>query len=175
MVTIYLKLQACGAMWEKCWFLREGKTGEPGEKPLGARKRTNKLNPHERLDQRIEPGPQWWEVSAPTTTIEIAQNLIKYKSVEFTFSFICCFQTQPTREVGSENWTRATVVRGECSHHYDRDSSKFNKIQVCGIYLLTHFLFSAQTIKKKHVDSSWFQLSRVESPESYLLSVRQTV
>ena len=31
----------------KCWFLRREKTGVPGEKPLGARTRTNnKLNPH---------------------------------------------------------------------------------------------------------------------------------
>ena len=31
----------------KCLFLRRGKTGLPGEKPLGARKRTNnKLNLH---------------------------------------------------------------------------------------------------------------------------------
>ena len=31
----------------KCWFLRRGKTGVPGEKPLGAKERTNnKLNPH---------------------------------------------------------------------------------------------------------------------------------
>lgn len=77
-------------MWEKCWFLREGKTGELGEKALRTRKRTNKLNPHERLDWRIEPVPQWWEVSAPTTTMEIAR--IKYKSVEFMFLLICCFQ-----------------------------------------------------------------------------------
>ena len=36
----------------KCWFLRRGKTGVPGEKPLGAEKRTNnKLNPH------MMPGP----------------------------------------------------------------------------------------------------------------------
>ena len=49
-------------------FLREGKTGVPGEKPLGARTRTNnKLNPH------LTPGPgvkarlHWWEESAHTT------------------------------------------------------------------------------------------------------------
>ena len=31
----------------RCWFLRRGKTGVPGEKPLGARERTNiKFNPH---------------------------------------------------------------------------------------------------------------------------------
>ena len=44
-----------------------GKTGVPGEKPLGAEKRTNKLNPHLTLSQGIEPGPHWWEASALTT------------------------------------------------------------------------------------------------------------
>ena len=39
-------------------FWGEGKTGVPGEKPLGAGKRTNKLGPHETPDRRIEPGPQ---------------------------------------------------------------------------------------------------------------------
>ena len=36
-------------------------------KPLGAEKRTNKLNPHLTLDLGIEPGPHWWEASALTT------------------------------------------------------------------------------------------------------------
>ena len=30
----------------KCWFLREGKTGEPGEKLSEQRRANNKLNPH---------------------------------------------------------------------------------------------------------------------------------
>ena len=36
-------------------------------KPLGAERRTNKLNPHMTQDLGIEPGPNWWEASAPTT------------------------------------------------------------------------------------------------------------
>ena len=52
----------------KCWFLGGGKTGEPGEKPLGAREKTNnKLNPHMTPGPEIEPGIQWWEASALTT------------------------------------------------------------------------------------------------------------
>ena len=40
----------------------EGKTGVPGEKPLGARTRTNnKLNPRLTPSPGIEPGPHWWE------------------------------------------------------------------------------------------------------------------
>ena len=30
-------------------------------KPLGAEKKTNKLNPHLTPDLGIEPGPHWWE------------------------------------------------------------------------------------------------------------------
>ena len=49
-------------------FCGEGKTGVPGEKPLGAEKRTNnKLNPHMTSSPRIEPGPHWWKASALTT------------------------------------------------------------------------------------------------------------
>ena len=33
-----------------------------------AEKRTNKLNPHKPPSLGIEPGPQWWEASALTTT-----------------------------------------------------------------------------------------------------------
>ena len=50
------------------FFLGEGKTRVPGEKPLGAGTRTNnKLNPHMTPSPGIEPGPHWWEASALTT------------------------------------------------------------------------------------------------------------
>ena len=45
-----------------------GKPEYPERKPLGARKRTNKLTPHETPDRRIEPGPHWWKASTLTTT-----------------------------------------------------------------------------------------------------------
>ena len=49
-------------------FCGEGKTEVPGEKPLGAEKRTNnKLNPHMTSSPGIEPGPHWWKASAVTT------------------------------------------------------------------------------------------------------------
>ena len=48
-------------------FWWEEKTGVPEEKPLGAEKRTNKLNPDMTSDPGIEPGPHWWKASAPTT------------------------------------------------------------------------------------------------------------
>ena len=42
------------------------KTGAPGEKPLEQGTRTNnKLNPHMTPRPGIEPGPHWWEASAP--------------------------------------------------------------------------------------------------------------
>jgi len=57
--------------------LRRGAdTGVPGEKPLGAEKRTNnnKLNPHMTPGQGIKPGTLSWEASALTT----APSLLPY-------------------------------------------------------------------------------------------------
>ena len=49
-------------------FEERGKTRVPGEKPLGAKERTNsKLNPHMASTPGFEPGPRWWEASALTT------------------------------------------------------------------------------------------------------------
>ena len=49
-------------------FWGEGKTGVPGEKPLGARTRTNnKLNPHITAGPGVVHGPHRWEASALTT------------------------------------------------------------------------------------------------------------
>ena len=54
----------------------EGKTGVAGEKPLGAKERTNnKLNPHMALTPGFEPGPLWWEASALTTAPSLAPKL----------------------------------------------------------------------------------------------------
>ena len=59
-------------------FEERGKTGAPGEKPLGARERTNnKLNPHKASMLGFEPGPHWWEASALTT----AQPLLHYATL----------------------------------------------------------------------------------------------
>ena len=49
-------------------FEGRGKPEYPGEKPLGAKERTNnKLNPHMVSTPGFEPGPHWWEASALTT------------------------------------------------------------------------------------------------------------
>ena len=54
-------------------FEERGKTGVPGEKPLGAKERTNnKLNPHMASTPGFEPGPHWWEASALTTAPSLA-------------------------------------------------------------------------------------------------------
>ena len=51
----------------------EGKTGVPGEKPLGARERTNnKLNPLMASTPGVEPGPHWWEARTLTTAPSLA-------------------------------------------------------------------------------------------------------
>ena len=59
--------------FENVGFWGEGKAEVPGEKPLGARERTNnKLNPHMAFTPRFEPGPLWWEVNALTTVSSLA-------------------------------------------------------------------------------------------------------
>ena len=64
-------------------FCGEKKTGVPGEKPLGAEKRTNnKLNPHMTSSPGIDPRPHWWKASALTSL------LIVYFANKF---FICLF------------------------------------------------------------------------------------
>ena len=61
-------------------FWGEGKTGVPGEKPLGAEKRTNnKLNPHMTPRPGIEPGPHWWKARALTT----APSLLPILNIRF--------------------------------------------------------------------------------------------
>ena len=49
-------------------FGGEGKTGVPGEKPLGARERTkSKLSLHIASTPRFEHGPHWWKASTVHT------------------------------------------------------------------------------------------------------------
>ena len=52
----------------KCWFLWREENRSTRRKTLGAGTRTNnKLNPHMTPRPGIEPGPHWWEASAPNT------------------------------------------------------------------------------------------------------------
>ena len=56
----------------------EGKTGVPGQKPLGAKESTNnKLNPHMASKSGFEPGPHWWEASALTTAPSLAPQVME--------------------------------------------------------------------------------------------------
>ena len=65
-------------------FCGEGKTGVPGEKPLGAEKRTNnKLNPHMTSSPGIEPGPHWWKASALTTAPSLLLCKVPYQPLQF--------------------------------------------------------------------------------------------
>ena len=56
---VRLQLKCALESWNlELLVFEEGKTGVPGEKPLGARTRTNnKLNPHMTPSPGIEPGP----------------------------------------------------------------------------------------------------------------------
>ena len=49
------------------------RTGVPREKPLEARERNNKLNPHMSSRPEPEPGPKWWEKSDLTTVPSLSQ------------------------------------------------------------------------------------------------------
>jgi len=53
-----------------------GETGVPGEKPLIAELRTNKLNPHLTPSAEIELGPHWWKASALTTRPTLHLNIV---------------------------------------------------------------------------------------------------
>ena len=67
-------------------FCGEGKTGVPGEKPLGAEKRTNnKLNPHMTSSPGIEPGPHWWKASALTTAPSLLPTFFILKNIVPSF------------------------------------------------------------------------------------------
>ena len=61
-------------------FEEGGKTGVPGEKPLGERERTNsKISLLMVSTPGFEPGPLWWEVRA-LTTAEGEENLCRSPS-----------------------------------------------------------------------------------------------
>ena len=67
-------------------FYGERKTGVPGEKPLGAEKRTNnKLNPHMTSSPGIEPGPHWWKASALTTAPSPLPHFTQQKPLSFRY------------------------------------------------------------------------------------------
>ena len=53
-------------------------SGAPGEKPLGAKERTNnKLNSHVASTSGFKPGPHWWEASALTTASPLLPKCIR--------------------------------------------------------------------------------------------------
>ena len=56
---------------ENIGFWGEGTTGVPGDKPLEARKWTDKFNPHMMPCPGIKPGTHWWEASALTTALSL--------------------------------------------------------------------------------------------------------
>ena len=61
--------------YENVGFCREGKTRVPGEKPLGAKERTNnKLNPDVAQMPGCELGSNWWEVGALYTALPSLPN-----------------------------------------------------------------------------------------------------
>ena len=73
-------------------FRGEGKTRVPGEKPLGARKRTNnKLTPHMAPGPGFEHGTPWWDASAFSTAPSLLPHLFICKNlvIRFSLQFAC--------------------------------------------------------------------------------------
>ena len=66
----------------KCWFLGEGKSGVPGEKPLGAERTINKLSPLMTPSPGIEPRPHWWKASALTTAPTVLPTLFAIRVIK---------------------------------------------------------------------------------------------
>jgi len=58
---------------------------QPGEKPLGARTRTNNtLYPNITPSRGIEPRPQWWEASALITAPSLQASSVVFGNCKFT-------------------------------------------------------------------------------------------
>ena len=92
-------------------FCGEGKTGVPGEKPLGAEKRTNnKLNPHMTSSPGIEPGSHWWKASALTTAPSLLPKILSGNNMDKERSFGLHCGCDSSRKYGvftrssSANW-----------------------------------------------------------------------
>ena len=100
-------------------FWAEGKTGVPGEKPLGAKERTNnKL--YTRMESTpgfAEPRPDWWKASALTTAPSLAPHfwLKIAKFAKFSTEQVCELKSF-TLERFSVN-TMGTCVRWENLNH----------------------------------------------------------
>ena len=63
-------------------------------------------------------------------------------------------QTQPTYDAESGNRTRATLVGGECSHHYATTSLKVAFLNVdCHLLLLTEQLQPYKQASMKHTQA----------------------
>ena len=62
--------------------LGEGKSGVPGEKPLGAERRINKLSPLMKPSLGIEPRPHWWKASALTTAPTVLPTLFAIRVIK---------------------------------------------------------------------------------------------
>ena len=61
----------------KWWSFEERGNQSTQRKPLGAEKKTNKLNLHMMPDLGIEPRPHWWEASALTTVPSLHPGRLK--------------------------------------------------------------------------------------------------
>ena len=114
-------------------FLGEGKTGVPGEKPLGVRTRTsNKLNPHMTPSPGLEPGLHWWEASALTTAPSRPPweyppfpwcNYIKIKQCDSSYMYINC--THQNMDKDRSKWV---ISNRFCLVHFIQQKQNHNSL-----------------------------------------------
>ena len=105
-------------------FCGEGKTGVPGEKPLGAKKRTNnKLNPHMTSSPGIEPGPHWWKASALTTAPSLLLPVFVKSSSTF-WNKICTWYAFYGPKI-----RQTCFAASDVTHVYDVTSALFYPIR----------------------------------------------
>ena len=81
-ITIIIQITNYKSNQIKFWFLGEGKSGVPREKPLGAERRINKLSPLMTPSPGIEPRPHWWKASALTTAPTVLPTLFAIRVIK---------------------------------------------------------------------------------------------
>ena len=87
-------------------FWGEGKTGIPREKPLGEKRRINKLSPLMMLSPGIKPRPHSWKVSALTTAPILLRTLFAIRVIKMIVPHVVPNKPTPQTKT-QENKTQA--------------------------------------------------------------------
>ena len=88
-------------------FWGEGKTRIPGEKPLGAERRINKLSPLMTPSPGIEPRPHWWKASALTAAPTLLPTLFAIRVIKMIVPHVVPNNPLHKKKKTQENKTQA--------------------------------------------------------------------